>query len=287
MRTFSIRQLENFSGVKAHTIRVWEKRYRIFQPHRSKGNTRYYLLNDVRHLLNIALLIKNGAKISKLAGIDAAAIHQKVKSLTTLDSSRNKLLNQLIVCMVSNDIEQFEDLLDSCILSWDVDITIKELILPFLEKVELLSYRDTSCEAHFAITAIRRKIILGLERVDPSASINKAALLFLSKGEHYDLMLLYMSYILKKNGVRVLYLGTNISEDILQSILLSKKPDLLYTYIPQKQKFKMGDLVHFLNQHLPQTKFFAVGCEKHETRNDNLDNLNFIHYKEIALFLRQ
>jgi len=281
MKKFSIKQLENFSEVKAHTIRIWEKRYRIFQPDRSKGNIRHYSLNDVKLLLNLVLLIKNGAKISELARTETSAIDQKIKLLTADQARRNKAVSELIICMFSIDVEQLEDILDSCILSWDVDITIRELIIPFLEKVQLLSYKDSSSEAHFAVTAIRRKLILGLERVNPSTWMTKSALLFLGEGEHYDLLLLYMAYILKMKGMRVLYMGTNIPRENLKKILTVKKPDFLYTYIPHKQKFKMQELIPFLDEHLPDTTFVVAGCEKIVSPKESLRNVKFIHYKDV------
>src|SRR5918993_3651415 len=154
MKTFSIKHLERFSEIKAHTLRIWEQRYSIFQPVRTKGKVRHYSLNDVQLLLDISLLIKNGAKISDFTTKDTLAICQKVRTLLSEQARRTKVVNKLIVCMYSEDIEQFEDILDSCILYWDVDVTINNIIIPFLEKVQLLSYTDSSCETHFAVTAI-------------------------------------------------------------------------------------------------------------------------------------
>ena len=183
--------------------------------------------------------------------------------------------------MYSHDIEQFEDILDSSVLTWDVDIIVKDLVLPFLEKVQLLSYHDTSCEAHFAVTAIRRKIMLALEKVQLSGNVSKSALLFLPEGEHYDLMLLFISYILKKNGIKVWYLGTNISKDNLELIICLKKPDYLITYIPFKKKFSMSAVVPFVNEHLPSTNFVVVSCEERPLVVETSPNLSFLHYKDI------
>jgi DNA-binding transcriptional MerR regulator len=285
MRNFSIRHLERFSEIKAHTIRIWEQRFGVFQPYRTKTNLRYYSLHDVKLLLDISLLVKNGHRISTLATTDEVSIATKIKSLTSEKARRDKLINQLIVCMFSHDVEQFEDLLDSCVLSWDVDITVKEVVIPFLERVELLSYNDNSSEAHFAVTAIRRKIMLALERVNPSVRTNKSALLFLAEGEHYDLMLLYLSYVFKKGGINVWYLGTNISRDSLEPVLNLKRPDYLVTYIPQKQKFKLNALAPFLDEHLPETDFIAVGCAKDPATHLYPDKPRYVHYKDLEMML--
>ncbi|MBC7826171.1 MAG: MerR family transcriptional regulator [Chitinophagaceae bacterium] len=286
MKDFSIKHLENFSGIKAHTIRVWEQRFGILQPNRSKSNIRHYSLNDVKLLLNTALLVKNGFKISELAGKDHHSIATKIRQLTADKARREKVVSQLIICMYSHDIEQFDDILDSCFVTWGVDITLQELILPFLEKVKLLSYHDSSCEAHFAITAIRRKIILGLERVHSNIKSNKSALLFLAEGEHYDLMLLFISYILKKNGIKVWYLGTNISKDNLGLILSLKKPDYLFTYIPHKQKFKEHAVIPYINKYLTETNFVVVSCEQKSAKLEIDPHVSFIHYNDVEIALK-
>ena len=282
MKGFSIKQLENFSGVKAHTIRMWEQRYRVFKPDRNHGNIRRYSLEDVELLLDLALLIKNGTRISKLVKIDTETIGEKTNALTDDENSKSKAVNQLIIFMFSADIEQFEEVLDGCVDSFQVDTTIKDVIIPFLEKVQLLSYNDSSNEVHFAVTAIRRKIMLGLERASPTVQVPKTALLFLAEAEHYDLLLLYMAYILKSNGLRVLYMGTNISEKNLELVATMKRPDLLYIYIPQKQNFKMHGFAKYLQDHLPEATLFVVGCEDTTIQNEHISNVRFIHYNAIG-----
>lgn len=281
MKNFSIKQLENFSGVKAHTIRMWEQRYRVFKPDRNQGNIRRYSLEDVELLLDLALLIKNGTRISKLVKIDKETLAEKTSALTDDENRKSKAVNQLIIFMFSADIEQFEEVLDGCVDSFQVDTTIKDVIIPFLEKVQLLSYNDSSNEVHFAVTAIRRKIILGLERASPTVQVQKTALLFLGEAEHYDLLLLYIAYILKSKGLRVLYMGTNISQKNLEMVATKKKPDLLYMYIPQKQNFKMHGFVNYLHHHLPEATLFVVGCED-TIQKENLSNVRFIHYNAVG-----
>lgn len=282
MKKFSIKELENFSQIKAHTLRIWEHRYGIFKPNRSKGNIRYYNLEEVKLLLDIVLLTKNGCRISHLINVDALTLAAKSNALSSPEARQNKSVSQLILAMFSSDIEQFEDILDNCVLCWDVDITIHKIIIPFLEKVQLLSYYDSSSDVHFVVTAIRKKIILALERANPAAMVQKSALLFLPEGEHYDLMLLYMAYILKCNGLKVLYMGTNISKENLEAVSIAKKPDFLYTYIPQKKKFKMHEFFPCLDEQLPGTTFFVAGCENLLQQNENnRDNVRFIHYREV------
>ena len=282
VKKFAIRELENFSQIKAHTLRIWEHRYGFFKPARNKGNIRSYGLEEVKLLLDIVLLTKNGYKISHLINDDAQTLAEKSKALSSAEARQNKAVSQLILAMFSSDIEQFEDVLDNCVLCWDVDITIHKIIIPFLEKVQLLSYNDRNSDVHFVVTAIRKKIILALERANPTALTQKSALLFLPEGEHYDLMLLCMAYVLKCNGLRVLYMGTNISKENLETVSISKKPDFLYTYIPPKKKFKMHEFFPCLDEQLPGTTFYVAGCENLLQQNEkNRNNVKFIHYREV------
>ncbi|MBD0280064.1 MAG: MerR family transcriptional regulator [Bacteroidota bacterium] len=151
MKSFSIRELETFSGVKAHAIRIWEKRYAVLKPHRSNGNFRHYTLEEVMLMLDIALLTKNGFTISQVAGMEADVLRHEVYSLICREAKQTRAVNELIICMFSGNIEAFETILDGCVLCWGIDTTIQQVIIPFLEKVNLLSYSDSSSETHFAV----------------------------------------------------------------------------------------------------------------------------------------
>jgi DNA-binding transcriptional MerR regulator len=286
MKNFTIRELENFSQVKAHTIRIWEQRYSVFNPKRNEGNFRRYNLEEVKLLLDIALLIKSGFKISCLVKMSGRELEQKIDDLYTEEAMQSRAINDLIVNMFSSGIEEFEDVLDSCVHLWEVDITIQKIVIPFLERVQLLSYNDNSNDVHFVVTAVRKKIILGIEKANPSLLVAKSALLFLEPGEHYDLMLLYTAYILKCSGLKVLYLGTNVPAKNLETILVIKKPDFLFSYIPQKHKFKMHNVFPLLDKYSPGSIFFVVNCEA-LMNNEVQNKVQFIHYKNVPFLFNQ
>lgn len=286
MKSFSIRDLENLSGIKAHTIRMWEKRYRLFLPQRNKGNFRCYSFDQLKHLLDLGFLVKCGFKISHLAKLDEPGLKHVMGSLVHFDQRQNRSINSLICHMLCSDIEEFEALLDDCILSWGIDETIEQVIIPFLEKTRILSYNDSSSEVHFVVTAIRRKIILGIEKLNISKRVEKTALLFLPQNEHYDLMLLYMSYLLKCNGLKVWYLGTNISIENLKTVVQNKRPDYLYTYFTHPAKFKKGNFLNDLQEHLSTAKLFVAVSDDTKEANDAI-NLRFIHYRDTATSLEE
>lgn len=280
MKRFKISELECFSGIKAHTIRIWEQRYNLFNPGRTDGNIRYYSLNEVRLLIDIALLLQYGHKISRLAKMDAAAIAAMVDELSSEEAIPAKTINDLIILMYNVEIEEFEDVLDGCVHVLGIEATIKGVIIPFLGRVQLLSYSNTGNHIHLAVTAIRKKIIAGIESADPAAMTQKSALLFLPEREHYDLILLYTAYILKCAGVRVLYLGTNISIPNLELMTASKKPEFLFTFVPQKQKFTLKLLPQYLKEQHPGVELHVLVCEK-EVPVSSPNNLHFHNYLDL------
>ncbi|MGI8638173.1 MAG: MerR family transcriptional regulator, partial [Segetibacter sp.] len=127
MRHFSIKELENFSEVKSHTIRVWEQRYNILVALRRDSSHRYYTLQQVEALLNYSLLTKNGTKISSLIKLNKQEIQLRVKGLETPEAKKNKAINFLIVKMFSNEIEDFENILNNWTLSFGIDSTIQSI----------------------------------------------------------------------------------------------------------------------------------------------------------------
>ncbi len=279
MKNFTIKELEQLAGIKAHTLRIWEQRYGLFSPERVKGNFRRYKFADLKLLLDVTLLLKEGNKISHLADATPAALAEKIDSLTIMASLQHKNINELIVCMLSAEIEEFEDLLDSCVHTWGIDETITKIIIPFLERAELLSYREKTIEVHLVVTSVRKKIILGIEKANPSTLQQKIAVLFLAEGEHYDLVLLYLAYRLKCCGLRLIYLGTNISLANLVAIAAAKKPDLLVTYIPHKQKFVLNKFLPYLSEHAPQATLYVTTCG--ELQLEEQGNVKFVSYKEL------
>ena len=282
-KLFSISDLERFSGIKTHTIRVWEHRYGILSPLRSDGNVRLYTIDHVRRLLSVALLQNNRYRLSSLGKLTDDELEQKVQSLHALGCKQLSAVNHLVFYMYS-DIEKFEDVLDGCVNCWGIDNTIENIIIPFLGRVQLVSYRDKKSETHFAVAAIRKKIMVGIEKQKILANNPPLALLFLPEKEHYDLLLLYMTYLLRRTGTRVLYLGTDISINNLHPILQDKKPDFLYTYITDHRKSQVADLAAWLQQQYQNVTLHVVTPE--ETYPDNqLDNVQFIHYQSFNAFI--
>src|SRR5665647_1910195 len=132
---FTIRDIENLSGIKAHTIRIWEQRYSFLKPNRSDTNIRYYTNDELKIILNIALLNKYGYKISHINKMSREAMFEKVLSLTDAEAKADNTVNRLLECMIQFDVELFENILNNCISASGIEKTIQQIIYPFLDKV--------------------------------------------------------------------------------------------------------------------------------------------------------
>src|SRR4029078_5656384 len=135
MIKFTIKDLENLSGIKAHTIRIWEQRYQFLKPSRTVTNIRYYSNEELKKILNIALLNKYGFKISHIDKMCEEEGREKILSLTHLEAMQDRIVNELIQCMVDLDMDKLEDILDNYIKSKGIERTITQIIFPFLDRI--------------------------------------------------------------------------------------------------------------------------------------------------------
>ncbi len=233
MDTFTIKDLENLSGIKAHTIRIWEQRYSFLKPKRTGTNIRRYSNDELKTILNIALLNKYGYKISHIDRMADDDMKEKILSLSVIQAQHERIINDLLAYMVDSDVEGFEIILDNYILSRGIEKTILHIIFPFLEKIGVLWLTNhiNPAQEHLVTNIIRQKLIMGIENTGSRIHLQKTALLFLPEGEHHELGLLFASYLLKRHGAQVLYLGANLPLDDVGYIVKLKNPDFLYTHL--------------------------------------------------------
>jgi DNA-binding transcriptional MerR regulator len=233
MDAFTIKDLENLSGIKAHTIRIWEQRYNFLNPSRTDTNIRYYSNEELITLLNIALLNKYGYKISHIDKMQPIEMKERIFSLTQSEAQLERIVNELIECMVDLRIDDFESVLDFQIASKGIEKTITQIIFPFLERIGILwvTSRVNPAQEHLVTNIIRQKLIVGIEKTMPTLKADATALLFLPEGEHHELGILFMYYLLKTRGVKVLYLGANVPMRDVVYVADLKKPSFLYTHL--------------------------------------------------------
>ena len=233
MDSFTIKDLENLSGIKAHTLRIWEQRYSFLKPSRTFTNIRYYGNEELKKILNIALLNKYGYKISHIDKMNEAEIKEKLLSLSQMEAQQERIVNDLIKNMIDLDMESFENTLDRFILSRGIERAITQIIFPFLEKIGILWLTNhiNPAQEHLVTNLVRQKLIVGIEGVSTSIKVNKTVLLFLPEGEYHELGLLFMYFILKSRGVNVIYLGSNVPIKDVAYVVNLKKPDYLYSHL--------------------------------------------------------
>lgn len=210
---YNIKDLEKLTGIKAHTIRIWEKRYGLLEPKRTDTNIRYYCADDLKKLLNISILNKNGVKISRIAELKESEIGEKVIELTTRNSDVEDQIQALIMAMFHMNLPKFEKLLTVSYINRGFENTYTEIIVPFLTKVGFLWQTGTinPAQEHFASNIIRRKISVAIDGLLASYSDkSKKYLLFLPETEVHEISLLYAYYLLKKNNHYVSYLGSSL-----------------------------------------------------------------------------
>ncbi len=229
---FTIKDIENLSGIKAHTIRIWEQRYSFLKPKRSDTNIRYYTNEELKTVLNIALLNKHGFKISQIDKMSADALAENVLSLTGATAKDHLVVNRLLECMVNYDIENFETILNESFVS-GIEKTMLQIIFPFLEKVGILWLTNhiNPAQEHLVSNLIRQKIIVGIDSLPTKIKSPVKVCLFLPEGEYHEIALLMVSYLLKKKGIQTIYLGAHTPFHELETVTGCKNPDYLYTHV--------------------------------------------------------
>lgn len=233
MNSFTIKDLENLSGIKAHTIRIWEQRYHFLKPKRTGTNIRFYSNEELKTVLNIALLNKYGFKISHIDKMKPDEISEKILMLGDNRAVQERIINSLVQEMADLDMEKFEKILCSYISSKGIERAVTQLIFPFLEKIGILwqSGNINPAQEHLVSNIIRQKLILAVEKAAPVQKIKKSVLLFLPEGEHHELGLLFLYYLLKNRGAETIYIGANIPLKDVDQVVRLKKPDIAFVHL--------------------------------------------------------
>ncbi len=233
MNAFTIKDLENLSGIKAHTIRIWEQRYNFLKPHRTTTNIRYYSNDELKTVLNIALLNKYGFKISHIDRMPPTEIREKILSLGDARAIQERIINDLVQAMVDLDIEGLAKIIANYITAKGIERTVIQIIFPFLEKIGILwqTGHINPAQERLVTNIIRQKLIVGIETTVSHIKLDKTFLLFLPEGEHHELGLLFMYYLIKSRGAKTIYLGANVPVKDVEYVINLKKPDIAFVHL--------------------------------------------------------
>jgi DNA-binding transcriptional MerR regulator len=234
MAIYSIRDLEKLTGIKAHTIRIWEQRYGLVTPARTDTNIRYYTDENLRHLFNVALLNRNGLKISKLAQMTPEEIAAKGAAIAQNNPNPNSQIDALTLAMIDLNEAAFEQVFVDYVGSHGFESAMLELVYPFLDKLRLLWLTNSISPAHekFVGQIIRRKLMCAVDQAVPKPD-TPVFLLYSPEGEMQELTLLFIQYLLRSRGMRVAYLGANVAVGDLKDACHALKPEYVFTILQE------------------------------------------------------
>ncbi len=263
MGNYSIKDLERLSGVKAHTIRIWEQRYNIINPQRTDTNIRYYSDNDLRKLLNISLLNNFGYKISRIAQLTETEIHNEVKKVTEADQDADSQLAALTLTMIELDEERFEKLLASSILRIGFEATMSTIIFPFLERVGIMWMTGAinPAQEHFVTNMIRQKLIVAIDgQVNAANESENTFMLFSPEGEYHEIGLLFTNYLLRSRRKKTIYLGTSVPFFDLVDIYNVHHPKYIVCFITTTPNGEdLQQYIHDLSGNFPDSIVWFAG----------------------------
>ena len=216
---FSIKDLENLTGIKAHTIRIWEKRYNLLEPKRTDTNIRYYDLASFQKLLNVSYLNTNGYKISKIASIEEHKIPILVREIAAENNLESHAINAFKLAMLNFDQSLFYNTYNSLLREKAFDEIFYDIFIPLLTEIGLLWQTDTITPAHehFLSSLIRQKILINTEKVQ-SKQINKSKktfVLYLPENEIHELGLMFINHQLVSKGYQSIFLGFSVPMESL------------------------------------------------------------------------
>lgn len=240
--SFTIKELEALSGIKAHTIRIWEQRYHFLKPSRTQTNIRKYSNEELKTLLTVALLNKNGYKISRIDHMLPEQRRNTILQLTDQEARREQVVNELIAAMIDLDMLLFEKILVEQVQQLGIVDAITTVVFLFLDKVGILwqTNRINPVHEHIATNCIRQKIISAIDHLPAAQRAEPLFLLFLPEGEHHELGLLVVYLLLKQRRLPAVYLGANVPQRDVVYITGRLQPRYLYmhlTSLPPRQNF--------------------------------------------------
>lgn len=277
-KNFSIRDLENLSGIKAHTIRIWEKRYNLLAPERTATNIRTYSLSSLQKLLNVTLLYNNGYKISKISRIPEVNIPLMVREIVAKNSVKNHAINAFKLAMINFDQSLFMSTYNSVLVDKSFRDVFKEVFIPLLNEIGLLWQTDTISPAHehFITSLIKQKILINTEKLqhqEPTKT-SKIFVPFLPENEIHEIGLLYLNYEIVLRGYKSIYLGQTVPLETLNDVM--KYFDNLcflsyFTVSPTKEKIEK-----YLSQFSDLVKEYGtaeIWLLGYQTKHLDTDNL--------------
>ncbi|MFC0184824.1 DNA-binding transcriptional regulator, MerR family [Pseudarcicella hirudinis] len=265
MSIYSIKDLEQLSGIKAHTLRIWEQRYDILRPNRTDTNIRTYDDGDLKLVLNIALLKEHGYKISEISKMTPETMSKEVVKISDQQLSYPDQIHALTLSMLDLDEERFEKIINTNTIQYGFETMMINIIYPFLSRIGTLWVTGSigPAQEHFISNLVRQKIIVAIDgqlaTLKPGA---KKFLLCLPEGELHELSLLFGNYIIRARQNKVIYLGQSLPFSELLFAYKVHKPDYIFSVITSVPgPDEVQSYVYELSNAFPEAKILLSGYQ--------------------------
>jgi DNA-binding transcriptional MerR regulator len=259
---YSIKDLEILSGIKAHTIRIWEKRYNLLVPDRTDTNIRYYNDNDLRRILNVSLLVRNGFKISKVATWDDERIKSSVLEVSVSKTSKNDFVERLLLLMINFDNRGFIRLTDEIISEMGLEEAVPQVFFNLF--IRIGTYWQVGsvfpAQEHFVTHIFRQKLMAEIDKLGLPDQSESTILFYLAENELHEVSLLYYAYLARKLNYQVIYLGQSVPFDDLKKMVVQMKIDYVFSaFINSIQKEELESYLNELKNIFGHQKIFITG----------------------------
>lgn len=269
MAVYSIKDLEKISGIKAHTIRIWERRYKLIEPQRTSTNIRYYNDEDLKRILNVSILNQNGYKISKIAEMNEMQLRERVIDLSLDTRNSDVQIESLLVAMLELDESKFTNVLTNSIIKSGFEATVENILFPFLDRIGILWQAGTinPGQEHFISNLIRQKLIVAIDNEMQNfiPKSDKCIVFFLPENELHEIGLLFYSLIARKEGYNVIYLGASVPVNDLNVMVEVRRVDAFFTsFVSAREKEELEQMLNRITEVIPNYPIFLMGLQIRE-----------------------
>lgn len=274
---YSIKDLEKLSGIKAHTLRAWEQRYGLIEPKRTDTNIRYYIDEHLKKILNIAVLVKSGMRISKVAGLSDQELRAAVIDAGRYQGNYESQINAFKIAMLEYDEYLFDSIFSKCLIQFGTEETLTKILGTFIQEIGLLWQAGAInvSNEHFISNLVKQKLFSIIDQtiIPQESARRKSFVLYLPSEELHELGLLYLYYYLKKSGHRVIYLGQSVPIEYLKEVSDKTNVDhfiSVFTTSPHFEEIdtyfqKIGEMFKSDNY-----RFFLTGIQFHNYDGDRV-----------------
>ena len=261
MAEYKIKDLENLTGIKSHTIRIWEKRYRILSPDRTDTKIRTYSDSELTHLLTVSMLNRNGIKISKIAKLSQEDMNKLLWDIK-VNKEPEYSMDKLLLSLVSLDEELFKETLANLLESEGLEKTFTDHLIPFLDRIGIMWLIGSvnPAQEHFMSNLIRQKIISEIDKQEIPVSTEKSVLMYLHEHEWHEMSLLFYHFLLRSKGVPTFYLGQSLPYESLVECIEKLKPNyILSSWLTAVDEKLVVSYFKKLKSDYPNLDVFAGG----------------------------